>query len=67
MMLSLLEKTVSLKVVILVALICIAASSAISVYLTNEGIKQEQEARRRAFFGAPSKTIVGDEPAVPWR
>lgn len=67
LMLFLLEKTVSLKILILVALTCIIASSAISVYLTNEKIKREQEMRRRVFFGAPSKTIVGDEPPVPWR
>jgi hypothetical protein len=68
MIAAFLDKTVSMKLVILIAASCVVLSAAISVSVTLVTYKPEPVPPiRSSFWSQPSKTIVGDEPEVKWR
>jgi hypothetical protein len=63
-----LQRTVSMKLLILIAASCVVISSAISIAITLVTYRPKPIApTRSSFWSQPSKTIVGDEPEVKWR
>lgn len=67
-MTAFLQKTVSMKLVILIAASCVVISAALSTTITLIAYRPKPIApTRSSFWSQPSKTIVGDEPEVKWR